>query len=246
MTTNPLFEYEVEGLFLFQCDLCGALQQAYLPIVGSGNNGAILHYIANNEELTDGELLLIDAGGEYWGYGSDITRTYPVNGVFTAAQTLIYNIVLQTQADVAAITKPGVSWTTLNTVARESITRYLLNAGLIQGAFQDLINNAVYNIFYPHGIGHSVGLDVHDSQTTILAANQVITIEPGVYFNSYLLDQALVGTRSRFIVWDAVNAYRGTGGVRIEDDYVITATGCTPITTVPSSIEAIQKIMSPQ
>jgi len=105
------------------------------------------------------------------------------------------------------------------------------------------MSNTVYSIFYPHGIGHSLGLDVHDSQTSTVYTNQVITVEPGVYFNSYLLDQARAGSKSRFIVWDKVDTFRGTGGVRIEDDFVVTSTGCTKITSVPRSIEEIEQIM---
>ncbi len=105
------------------------------------------------------------------------------------------------------------------------------------------MQNSLYNIFFPHGIVHWVGLGVHDSQTSTIDTNQVVTVEPGVYFNDYLLDQAAASTRSRFVVWSKVNSYRGTGGVRIEDDYVVTATGSVCITVVPSSIDEIEKIM---
>jgi len=243
MVGDPFYEFEVEAYFLYQSGICGERQQAYLPIVGASNNGAILHYIANDMELTSGDMLLIDAGGEYWGYGCDITRTYPVNGKFTASQRLIYDLVLKTQTDVVASVRAGVTFATLNSIATSSITNGLLAAGLIQGTIAELTSNSVFNIFYMHSIGHSLGLDVHDSQTSTLAANQVITVEPGIYFNDYLLDEALRGTRSRFIVWDKVNSYRGSGGVRIEDDYIVTATGSIKITLVPSDVESIEKIM---
>jgi len=240
---STIFEYEAESFFLYITGICGEKFQAYTPIVGGGNNGAVLHYIANNMQLINGDLLLIDAGGEISGYGSDITRTYPLNGRFTENQRLVYNIVLRTQADVVAQVRAGVTWTTLNTVARDSLTRYLLEAGLIQGTIAELTSNTVYSIFYPHGVGHSVGLDVHDSQTNTLEANQIITVEPGVYFNDYLLDQARQGTRSRFVVWSKVDQFVGTGGVRIEDCYQVTATGSIRITTVPSAIAEIEAIM---
>jgi len=242
-STASLWEYEVEALFLFQSGLCGALSQAYNPIVGSGNNGAILHYMANNNPIIDGDMILIDAGAEYWGYGSDVTRSYPVNGIFTDAQRLVYSAVLRTQEDVVTSVRAGTTWSTLNSIARDSLSLHLLEAGLLNGTLEELLASGVVNTFYPHGIGHAVGIDVHDAQTGTLAVNQVITVEPGVYFNDYTLDQARAGSRSKYNVWEVVDTYRGTGGVRIEDDYVVTAKGSIRITAVPSEIEAIEKIM---
>jgi len=241
---DSIYEYEVASYFEYQSGICGATKQSYQPIVGGGSNGAILHYIENDQPLIDGSVLLIDAGSEFWGYGSDITRTYPVNGKFTEDQRVVYNIVLRTQSDVAAVTKAGVSWTTLNTIARNSITRYLLETGFLQGSLDTLLSQSLYNVFYPHSIGHSLGLDVHDSQASIIEANSFITIEPGVYFNNYLLDEAKKSTRSQYINWTKVDSYRNFGGVRIEDDYIVTSTGYIKVTTVPSDIDEIEKIMS--
>eukprot|EP00004_Rigifila_ramosa_P012780 TRINITY_DN2793_c0_g1_i1.p1 TRINITY_DN2793_c0_g1~~TRINITY_DN2793_c0_g1_i1.p1 ORF type:complete len:428 (-),score=96.99 TRINITY_DN2793_c0_g1_i1:361-1644(-) len=201
-TTKPgLFEYQIENAFLQYCYACGLRFTSYIPIVGSGESSAILHYNKNDELLEDGDLLLVDAGGEISGYGTDITRTYPVNGKFTADQKLIYNIVLEAQLAAISALKPGAVWGDLNTIAYKKILEGLLAADIVRGADVDTLYAAgVHATFMPHNLGHMVGLDVHDSNHSsayrnvlVAANNQVWTVEPGVYLIDGLLDQALSG-----------------------------------------------------
>ncbi|KAF9989594.1 hypothetical protein BGZ75_005734 [Mortierella antarctica] len=157
-----LFEYQLEALFKYECARQGAKTQAYLPIVGTGVNGAYLHYTRNDTRLKDGQLLLIDAACEADCYGSDITRTIPVNGRFTADQLEIYNLVLEMQTSVIRSMAQGVDWTQMNILSQKIGIRGLKRLGLLKGEEVDLFESGVIKIFYPHGLGHLLGLNVHD------------------------------------------------------------------------------------
>jgi len=204
----------------------------------------VLHYVANNRKLQQGDLLLIDAGAEFWGYASDVTRTYPVNGIYTSAQKVAYDIVRNTQLAVMQSVRPSVSWTTLNNVCRGNLTLQLMSFGFLTGDYNTLMNLRAYSYFLPHSVGHTIGLDVHDSQPATLAASMAITVEPGLYFNDALLATARNNTSlNGYINWNLVNQYLGSGGVRIEDDLIVTNTGSQLITLVPGDIAAIEAIM---
>ncbi|KAF9573379.1 hypothetical protein EC968_008649 [Mortierella alpina] len=157
-----MYEYQLEALFRYECARQGGKTQAYLPIVGTGVNGAYLHYTRNDSRLQDGQLLLIDAACEADCYGSDITRTIPVNGRFTPDQLEIYNLVLEMQTSVIRSMAQGVDWTQMNILSQKIGIRGLKRLGILKGEEVDLFESGVIKIFYPHGLGHLLGLNVHD------------------------------------------------------------------------------------
>lgn len=230
-----MYEYELEAQFNYDIMLKGCRFYAYPSIVGGGENACTLHYIENKFKLNDGQLVLIDAGAEYQNYAADITRTFPVNGKFTEEQALIYNLVLKAQLAVIALIKPGVSWNKLQETAELVLTQGLIDLKIIQTTLEKALEKKYYQKYYMHGIGHWLGLDVHDvgayklnGEWRKLEAGMVLTVEPGLYFSP---DQAL-------------NKKWWNIGVRIEDDVVVTATGCAVLTAhAPKTIEEIEQIM---
>ena len=234
--TRPgMMEYEVEALIEYVFRKRGAAGPAYNSIVGGGANATILHYVTNDAPLRDGDLLLIDAGAEYQGYASDITRTFPVNGRFTPAQRDIYDLVLDVQLKCVERARPRVTMDELKTYSIELLTEGMARLGLLKGDVKKLIEEEKYKQFYMHGIGHFLGLDVHDAGryyteggSRPLEPGMVITIEPGLY----------VAEDSQ----DVPEKYLGIG-VRIEDDVLITADGNRVLTDkVPKTVGEIEKL----
>ncbi|HEV2911838.1 MAG TPA: Xaa-Pro aminopeptidase [Pyrinomonadaceae bacterium] len=230
-------EYEIEALIEFTFRKNGAAAPAYTSIVGAGANATVLHYINNDATLNDGDLLLVDAGAEYKGYASDITRTFPVNGRFTTAQRDIYDLVLRTQEDCVQKARPGISLDELKSHSIEMLTEGMTRLGLLEGEPQKLIEEKKYEQFYMHGLGHFLGIDVHDvgryyqdGQSRRLEPGMVITVEPGVY----------VAATTENIP----EKYRGIG-VRIEDDVLITEDGPRVLSSkVPKQPEEIEQLMA--
>jgi Xaa-Pro aminopeptidase len=232
-------EYEIEALIEHIFRRYGATAPAYTSIVGTGANATILHYIQNDATLEDGHLLLIDAGAEYQGYASDITRTFPVNGRYTEAQRDVYELVLKAQMSCVEMARPGVTMDELKKHSIEILTEGMVRLGLLQGEPEKLIEEGKYKQFYMHGLGHYLGLDVHDvgpyySRDTRegrpLAPGVVITVEPGIYIAA---DTA-----------DIPEQYRGIG-IRIEDDVLITDEGNRVLTgAAPKQIEEIEGLMA--
>jgi Xaa-Pro dipeptidase len=238
-------ELSLEATFVDTSQTCGLRFQAYIPIVAAGNNGAILHYYKAAADTVDGEVLLLDASPETQGYCSDVTRTFPVNGVFTDKQKLVYDAVLASaDAGIKAMwvgadwnvdvcygseEQPGAYW---------ALTEALVKAGFIvqndatmkQLVFGDADAGVprAWGTFLPHSLGHGVGLNVHDMGATYsacgsaLAAGHVMTVEPGVYFIDELLDDAC-SLDAKWYNCDLMNEYRGFGGVRLEDVVAVTA-----------------------
>ncbi len=211
-----LHEYEIEAEFVHEFRSRGA-RLSYLPIVGSGPNSCTLHYHANNRQLEDGDLLLVDAGCEFDYYASDVTRTYPVNGRFTAEQRAIYDIVLEAQEAALAQIAPGNHWNDPHVAAVRSITRGLRDAGLLKGNLRTLIREGAYRPFFMHRTGHWLGMDVHDvgdykvsDHWRLLEPGMALTVEPGIYIAP--------GTRKVPKRWRGI-------GVRIEDDIAVTRDG---------------------
>ncbi len=229
------FEYQLEAELHHEFAMSGARSPAYGTIVGSGDNACILHYTENADEVKDGDLILIDAGAEYFGYAGDITRTFPVSGTFTQPQREIYQLVLDAQMAVLDRIGPGMTLTEAGNVAAEVITEGLIKLGLLSGSVAENLEALSYREFFMHGIGHYLGLDVHDvgdyrldGEERPLQPGMVITIEPGIY----IAPDADVDAQ-----------YRGIG-VRIEDNLVITATGADVITSdVPKEIDQIEALM---
>jgi Xaa-Pro aminopeptidase len=189
-------------------------EPSYLPIVGGGANACVLHYIANRDELKDGDLLLIDAGAEYDGYASDITRTFPVNGKFTAEQRALYEVVLQAQASAIATAWAGRQWQDVHDAAVRTAAEGMIDLGILEGDIDAVLESGSFKNYYVHNTGHWLGLDVHDvGEYTIdghsreLEPGMVMTIEPGIYIRP---NEEGVAAR-----------WRGLG-IRIEDNVVIT------------------------
>jgi Xaa-Pro aminopeptidase len=230
-------EYEIEALVEYVFRRQGASAPAYTSIVGSGANATVLHYINNDATLQDGDLLLIDAGAEYRGYASDITRTFPVNGRFTAAQRDIYDLVLKTQVACVERVRPGASVEELKNYSIELLTEGMVQLGLLQGEPEKLIEEEKYKQFYMHGLGHFLGLDVHDvgryqikDEARRLEPGMVMTVEPGLYIAA--------DTK------DIPEKYLGIG-VRIEDDVLVTADGNRVLSSkAPKEPEEIEALMA--
>lgn len=230
-------EYEVEALIEYMFRKNGAAAPAYSSIVGSGPNATVLHYINNDATLRDGELLLVDAGAEYRGYASDITRTFPINGRFTAAQRDIYNLVLEAQTACVGMTRPGVRMDELKTRSIEILTEGMVWLGLLRGEPEKLIEEEKYKQFYMHGLGHFLGIDVHDvgryyidGESRRLEPGMVTTIEPGIY----------IAPETK----DIPEKYLGIG-VRIEDDVLVTEDGHRVLSSkAPKQVEEIEELMA--
>ncbi len=230
-------EYEVEALIEQIFRRQGASAPAYTSIVGAGANATVLHYISNDGELRDGELLLIDAGAEYKGYASDITRSFPINGKFTKAQREIYDLVLETQMSCVEMVRPGVTHDELKQHSIEMLTEGMVRLGLLQGEPGELIKEEKYKQFYMHGLGHLLGIDVHDvgryyydQESRALEPGMVMTVEPGLY----------IAPNTK----DIPEKYLGIG-VRIEDDVLVTQNGPRVLTSkVPKQPEEIESLMA--
>ncbi len=210
-----LFEFEVEAEFCHEFRRHNAWA-SYNPIVGGGHNTCTLHYVDNNAELQDGDLLLIDAGCELDYYASDITRTVPVNGRFTSEQRAVYDIVLDAQLAAIDKTRAGNHWNDPHDAAVRVITRGLKKLGFLAGTLNRLIRDGAYQPYFMHRTGHWIGMDVHDvgdykigEQWRLLESGMVTTVEPGIYLPA----NSKVPARFRNI------------GIRIEDDVLVTRTG---------------------
>lgn len=235
MTRPGLFEYEVEAEFRHEFRRNGAWT-SYNPIVGGGANACTLHYVENSAELKDGDLLLIDAGCELDYYASDITRTFPVNGRFSAEQRAVYEIVLEAQKAAIEKTVRGNHWNDPHDAAVRVITRGLRDLGLLDGKLPKLIKDGAYRPFYMHRTGHWIGIDVHDvgdykvgDEWRVLESGMVTTVEPGIYIPNKR---------------NIPKAFRNIG-VRIEDDVAITAKGPDVLSKgLPSEPDAIEALMN--
>ncbi|XP_074067593.1 xaa-Pro dipeptidase isoform X2 [Macrotis lagotis] len=262
-------EYELESLFEHYCYSRGGMRHSsYTCICGSGENAAVLHYghagAPNDKTIQDGDLCLFDMGGEYYCFSSDITCTFPANGKFTPDQKAIYEAVLRSARAVMSAIKPGVSWPDMHRLADRVHLEELTRIGILTGNVDDMVKVHLGAIFMPHGLGHFLGIDVHDvggypegveridepglrSLRTArkLEQGMVLTVEPGIYFIDHLLDQALANpAQACFIDNHILQRFRGFGGVRIEEDVVVTANGMELLTCVPRTVEEIEAYMA--
>ncbi len=261
-------EYQIEAAFLHEIyDHGGCRFSAYTCICGCGPNSATLHYGhagAPRRLLRDGDLFLHDSGAEYHGYASDVTCSFPVNGRFSRDQKLVYETVLAANRAVQRAMKPGVPWPDMHRLAEREIARGLHAGGLLRGDLDAIMAVHVPALFMPHGLGHLMGLDVHDVGGypkgveridapgirslrcgRVLEAGMVITVEPGVYFIDALLEPALADPRyAPYLVPEAIARFRSLGGVRIEDDVLVTAGGAENLTQVPRTVDEIERVMA--
>ncbi|OQX38503.1 MAG: Xaa-Pro aminopeptidase [Oceanospirillales bacterium LUC14_002_19_P2] len=237
MCRPGLYEYQLEAELQHEFIHHGARVPAYNSIVGSGDNACILHYTENDRQMCDGDLVLIDAGCELDNYAADITRTFPVNGVFSTEQRALYKLVLKAQEQAIATIRPGNPWTAFHDAAVRTLTEGLVDLGILSGDVDQLIKDEAYRPFYMHGTGHWLGMDVHDvgnhkvnGQWRKFEPGMVLTVEPGLYIAP---DNA-----------DVEEKWRGIG-IRIEDNVLMTAEGCEILTSAaekdPDAIEALMK-----
>lgn len=230
------YEYQIEGEMVHEFINNGLRAVAYPSIVAGGDNACVLHYTENSAVLNDGDLLLIDAGAECDHYAADITRTFPVNGVFSAEQKLLYQLVLDAQLAAMQEIKPDIPWNKAHEASVEVLTKGLIELGMLKGDLATLIEDEAYKVFYMHRIGHWLGMDVHDvgdykinGEWRILEQGMVLTIEPGLYIPEDC---------------DTVNEkFRGIG-IRIEDDVLVTENGYQVLShAIPKTIAEIEAIM---
>ena len=228
-------EYEIEAELLYEFRRNGAQFPAYSPIVAGGANACILHYVANDAMVRDGDLLLIDAGCELDGYASDITRTFPVSGRFTAAQREVYEIVLGAQRAALETVRPGRAWNEPHDAAVRVLAQGMIDLKLLPGSLDEALETESYKRFYMHRTGHWLGLDVHDAgdykragEWRTLACGMVLTVEPGLYIRA---------------ADDVPQALRNIG-VRIEDDVHVTESGYEVLTAeATKNVDDIEALM---
>ncbi len=231
-----LYEYQIEAVLLHEFMHNGSRRAAYPSIIGAGANSCILHYTENQDEICPGDLLLIDAGAEYQGYASDITRTFPVNGKFSTAQRQIYDLVLAAQLAAIEAVKPGNHWNDPHNAAVQVLTEGMVELGILKGEPDVLIKEQDYMKYFMHHTGHWLGMDVHDvgdykidGQWRILEPGMVMTIEPGLYLPA--------GMRGLPRKWWNI-------GIRIEDDVLITKKGHDVLSKdAPKLADEIQELM---
>ncbi|MDR3478957.1 MAG: Xaa-Pro aminopeptidase [Gammaproteobacteria bacterium] len=230
-------EYQLEAEIMYEFNRHGARFPAYTSIVGGGANSCILHYINNDQPIVAGDLVLIDAGAEFHNYAADITRTFPANGIFSAEQRAIYELVLEAQLAGIKAAHTGAEWPAMQDAIVKVITQGLIDLGILKGNLNDLIETQAYFPFYMHKSGHWLGLDVHDvgrykinGKWRTLQPGMVLTVEPGIYISA---DTPNVDKR-----WHNI-------GIRIEDDILITTEGHEVLSHhVPKSIEDIENLMA--
>ena len=263
-----MYEYEMEALFEYYCKRYGAMRQmSYTCICATGDNPAILHYghagAPNDCRIKQSDMCLFDMGGEYCCYASDITCSFPVSGRFTKEQRIIYEAVLDANRQVMKTVRPGVSWTDMHLLAERVQLEHLKSAGLIKGDIDQMMEARLGALFMPHGLGHMIGLDTHDvggyldPQTRsalpglkslrtnrTLEERMCLTIEPGIYFNGVLLANAYENEElAQFLVKTEIDRFMHVGGVRIEDNIVVTNDSCELLTQVPRTCEEIEEWM---
>jgi len=229
------FEYQVEAELLHEFCSHGARHPAYTSIVAGGANACVLHYVGNNAKLRDVDLLLIDAGCELDGYASDITRTFPVSGKFSAEQKDVYEIVLAAQTAAIAAAKPGQTWNAPHNAALRVLAQGFIDLKLCRGSVDDVLESESYKQFYMHRTGHWLGMDVHDvgdykigNDWRPLQPGMVLTVEPGCYIRP--------ADNVPMALWNI--------GIRIEDDVVITAQGNEVLTeAAPKTVADIEELM---
>ena len=229
-------EQEMEAFYQYEFSKRGGRFSAYTPIVAGGENACVLHYVENSKPLIDGELLLVDAGCEFELYASDITRTFPINGKFTAPQLAIYEVVLEAQVKSIEAISTNNNVMDAQIISEKVITQGLIDLGILQGSMEELHAAGAFKDFYMHKIGHWLGIDVHDAGDYMedgdfmkFKPGMVTTVEPGIYISSSS---------------NVEDKWKGIG-IRIEDDILVTDDGNENLTAfVPSNPQEIEALMA--
>jgi len=236
MVKPGMKEYEIQALIEYIFKKEGSKHDAYESIVAGGNNANTLHYVQNSAVLNDGEMMLIDAGCEWNYYASDITRTTPINGKFSKAQQALYEGVLDAQEKIIKAIKPGISKQLLQEKSELLLAQVMMDLGILNGSFEEIMETKSYKKYYPHGIGHWMGLDVHDTcpykdekgEEILFSEGMVLTIEPAIYLPENDLD--------------IPQMYRGIG-IRTEDDVVVTKSGNENLSRgIAKTVEEIERV----
>jgi Xaa-Pro aminopeptidase len=228
-------EFDLETMYLNEFKSHGSKDISYTPIVAGGERACILHYIDNNQPIADGELVLVDAGCEWGLYASDITRTYPINGKFSAEQRAVYEVVLEAHIKACEAIQIGANCTDPQKASELSLSQGLKDLGFLTQSMDEIMDKQLFREFYYHKIGHWLGLDVHDDcpysigeKEVTFQKNMVMTIEPGIYVNQ---------TANVDDKWKGI-------GIRIENDILATDTGYENLTSlVPSNADEIEGLM---
>ena len=228
-------EFDIESMYLNEFRRRGSRYPSYTPIVASGKNACTLHYIDNNNSINDGDLVLVDAGCEYGMYASDITRTFPINGRYSAEQRAVYDVVLEAHNKSCEAVKIGNSCLEPQRVSERVISEGLKDLGFLDQSMDEILEKQLFREFYYHKIGHWLGLDVHDDcpysiegSNVIFQENMVMTIEPGIYIN----DSAPIDKK-----WKGI-------GIRIENDIRATNSGYENLTSeAPFDADEIEALM---
>ena len=233
-----LYEYQLVNIFHNYMINNGNTKYAYQPICSHGYNNRILHYNSNDQQIIDkNSLVLMDIGCKYNYYCSDITRTYPINGKFTPINKKIYQIVLQVQEYSLTLVKSGIYWIEIENKTREKLYQLIQQEIELFTITNNISNIDITRAIMPHGLGHCVGLDVHDGPAIDkLEKDMVVTIEPGIYFNSHSYQKYQNNINKT--IWDI---YKKVGGIRIEDTILVTKNGYENLTIIPKDIKWIEK-----
>ena len=257
-------ERELNAVFVMHCHANGCKEQAYGCICASGTNASTLHWVRNDTPLEGRLNLLIDAGAEYECYCADITRTFPLNGTFTTESRQIYDLVLLMQSECMKMIRAGVMWEDVHMKAHTVCAAGLQSLGVLLKdiTLEQIIDSKVTCRFFPHGLGHYLGMDTHDVGGNAnyedeneyfrylrvrgtLPAGAVITNEPGVYFRKFPFEAELKeGKWDHVVDQKVLEKYWEVGGVRIEDDILVKEGGCENLTTVRSAPEYIEQAVS--
>ena len=262
-----MYESQIESVFRHSNYFRGGCRLwSFIPICASGRNSSILHYghagAPNDRLMHDGEWLLMDMGSEYRCYACDITTTCPVNGKFSHEQKFIYETVLDMNRQCQKMMKPGVNWRDVHKMSNRVACEHFIKQGLFKGDLEEVLESNVFGYFMPHGLGHFMGIDVHDvggytegmERDTImgykslrtkrdLQEGMLITVEPGIYFVDCCIEKIKADENlNKYVNWEEVNKYYPIGGCRIECDVYITKDGCEDITCAPRTVEDIEAV----
>lgn len=254
-------ETHIHAEFVYHAIRQGSKHQAYDPICCSGPNCGTLHYVKNDDELGTKQSILIDAGAEWENYASDVTRCFPITGEWTKEHLEIYEAVREMQFKTMELIKPGVEWDELHLLAHKILIEKFLELGIFKGDKQEIWESGVSATFFPHGLGHLLGMDTHDvggypnyddadeklrylRLRRPLQKGMVVTDEPGIYFSPFLIEAGFKdANKKRFVDEQVMKKYLPVGGVRIEDDILVTENGFENFTGITSDPTEISKIV---
>lgn len=264
MNALPIEKYEghIHAEFIYHSMRQGAKHSAYDPICCSGTDCGTLHYLKNDQPLENKQLVLIDAGAEWKTYASDVTRVFPINGEWTPEARAIFDAVRDMQTQTMNGVRPGVEWDELHLLAHKILIEHFLRLGIfVNGSEAEIMASKVSAAFFPHGLGHMLGMDTHDTGGRAnyndpdvifrylrirrkLQTNMVVTVEPGIYFNEFLIEPYKSDPNaSNFIDWQVLKRYMPVGGIRLEDDVRVTDTGFENLTKITRDADEIASIV---